>query len=407
MKHSKTSRLLAGATTAALAAGGVAATGTAAHAAAQPYFTYTNGWRVDLHERELADVNGDGNDDIVGFGDQGTYVAFGRDDRTFEAPELVLDDYGYNQGWRVDQHPRELADINGDGNADVVGFGTAGTYVSYGRSDGDLTAPALELRDFGTAQGWTTDEHLRVLGDVDGDGTADIVGFGNAGTYVSYGTALHSPTAPELKLGSFGADGGWDEDRYPRTLADVNGDGLQDIVGFGHAGTYVSYGQGDKTFTDPALKAQDFGWAQGWRVDQHPRKLADVNGDGYADVVGFGNAGTYVSYGQIDGALIHPELVVRNFGWDQGWRVDQHPRELAYANNDATADIVGFGNAGTYVAYGQPDETFTDAGLWLEEFGYDQGWRVGMYPRELADVNGDGRAEVVGFGYSQTLTEML
>ncbi|MFI7583387.1 FG-GAP-like repeat-containing protein [Kocuria sp. M1N1S27] len=124
MKHATTSRLVGG-----------AATGTAAHAAAQPYFTYTNGWRVGLHERALADVDGDGdgngngngNDDIVGFGNQGTYVALGRDDRTFGAPERELTSFGVQQGWQVGEHPRELADVNGDGRAEVVGFGYSNT----------------------------------------------------------------------------------------------------------------------------------------------------------------------------------------------------------------------------------------------------------------------------------------
>jgi hypothetical protein len=35
--------------------------------------------------------------------------------------------------------------------------------------------------------------------------------------------------------------------------------------------------------------------AGGWRIDRHPRLTADVNGDGRADIVGFGNAGVWVS----------------------------------------------------------------------------------------------------------------
>ena len=32
-----------------------------------------------------------------------------------------------------------------------------------------------------------------------------------------------------------------------------------------------------------------------WRVEQHPRMLGDVNGDGRADIVGFGNDGVVVA----------------------------------------------------------------------------------------------------------------
>jgi hypothetical protein len=32
-------------------------------------------------------------------------------------------------GWRVDQHPRCLADTTADGRADIVGFGYAGVWL--------------------------------------------------------------------------------------------------------------------------------------------------------------------------------------------------------------------------------------------------------------------------------------
>jgi hypothetical protein len=47
----------------------------------------------------------------------------------FTSTQFRLADFGYNAGWRVEQHPRTAADVNGDGRADVVGFGTAGVYT--------------------------------------------------------------------------------------------------------------------------------------------------------------------------------------------------------------------------------------------------------------------------------------
>jgi hypothetical protein len=52
-------------------------------------------------------------------------------DSTFEGPMLVITNFGYDAGgWRVEKHPRFLADTTGEGRADVVGFGDAGVYVS-------------------------------------------------------------------------------------------------------------------------------------------------------------------------------------------------------------------------------------------------------------------------------------
>lgn len=43
---------------------------------------------------------------------------------------LVVNNFGYSAGgWRVDLHPRVLADTTGDGRADIVGFGDAGAYA--------------------------------------------------------------------------------------------------------------------------------------------------------------------------------------------------------------------------------------------------------------------------------------
>ena len=104
--------------------------------------------------------------------------------------------------------------------------------------------------------------------------------------------------------------------------------------------------------SDPSqLVVDNFGFnAGGWRVDQHPRFLADTTGDGRADIVGFGNAGVYVSRAQADGTFGPVELLVTNFGYDAGgWRVPQHPRLLADTTGGGRQDIIGFGNDGVWL----------------------------------------------------------
>jgi hypothetical protein len=106
---------------------------------------YKQGWRVDRHPRLTADVTGDGRDDIVGFGDDGVWVAVSGS----PGVKLVLDGFCYNQGWRVGEHPRQLVDLTGDGKADIVGFGDAGVWVALGNGDGSFQSAAFVLADFG------------------------------------------------------------------------------------------------------------------------------------------------------------------------------------------------------------------------------------------------------------------
>jgi hypothetical protein len=206
-------------------------------------------------------------------------------------------------GWSSDDtYPREVADVNGDGMADIVGFGQSGVWVSLATGQGNFAQPTFELSAFGvTAGGWSSDDtYPRKVADVNGDGMADIVGFGNAGVYVSLATGGGSFAAPIFALSSFGAAGGWtSENLYPREVADVNADGRADIVGFGGTGIYVALANADGTFDLPTADLNAFGagpsagaWAS---EDQYPRLLADVNADGRTDIAGFGYNGVYVS----------------------------------------------------------------------------------------------------------------
>jgi len=128
---------------------------------------------------------------------------------------------------------------------------------------------------------------------------ADIVGFGIAGVTVALATGGGHFAAPSFVLGAFGAATfrrRWvSENQFPRAVGDVNGDRMADIIGFGNAGVTVALATGDGHFAAPSFVLDAFGAANfggGWASqDQFPRFVADVNEDGMADIVGFGNAG--------------------------------------------------------------------------------------------------------------------
>jgi hypothetical protein len=326
-----------------------------------------------------------------------------------QAPSKWNGSFGYNAGsWRVEKHPRVLADVNGDGREDVVGFANDGVYVALSTGTGfSYRQPWYNTpqKTFCYNGGWDVNKHPRAVADVNGDGKADIVGFGNDGVYVALSTgsgfSYRQPwyTSPQS---TFCYNGGWDVNKHPRTVADVNGDGKADIVGFGDDGVYVALSTGTGfSFRQPWYTSPQstFCYNGGWSVDKHPRTVADVNGDGKADIVGFGNDGVYVALSTGSGFSYRQAWYTSpqsTFCYNGGWYVSKHPRTVADVNADGKADIIGFGNDGVFVALsnGNGFDYRTQTSTY---FGYNDGWDVAFQPRRAGDVNGDGKADIVGF----------
>jgi Pro-kumamolisin, activation domain/FG-GAP-like repeat len=354
--------------------------------------------------RVLADLSVNGRSDIVGFGNAGVWTALSSGDGAFGAPAFVVANFGYDGGgWRVEKHPRFLADLTGNGRADIVGFGDAGVWTALSNGDGTFGAPAFVVANFGyDGGGWRVEKHPRFLADLTGKGRADIVGFGYAGVWTALSNGDGTFGAPAFVVANFGYDaGGWRVEKHPRFLADLTGNGRADIVGFGDAGVWTALSNGDGGFQPPAFVVANFGYdGGGWRVEKHPRFLADLTGNGRADIVGFGDAGVWTALSNGDGTFQPPKFVVANFGYDGGgWRVEKHPRFLADLTGNGRADIVGFGDAGVWTALSNGDGTFQPPQFVVANFGYNAGgWRVDKHPRFLADLRGNGRADIVGFG---------
>lgn len=321
-------------------------------------FGYKQGWTSDFfYHRELADVNGDGLPDIVGFGQAGVYVSRGNGDGAFGgtsfAGRMFAPDAG---GWTSQiRYPRHVADVNGDGRADIVGFADDGVYVALGTGTGSFGPVGFRAAAFGVQQGWLSDGSFpRMLADVNGDGRADIVGFGQDDVYVALGRADGGFTTAVASHVGFTRNTGWtNQDAYTRQLADVNGDGKADIVGFADDGVYVSLATGDGRFGDMAFAFSGFGRNSGWiSDDRYHRELADVNGDGKVGIVGFGEDRILVALGNGNGTfqplLGEAQILAPGAG---GWTSQiQYPRHLADLNHDGAADLVGFGDAGVYTA---------------------------------------------------------
>jgi hypothetical protein len=214
----------------------------------------------------------------------------------FSRTTLALGQFGASNaagGWGSNNvFPRELADVNGDGMADIVGVGNAGVTVALATGAGNFGPSSLRSGEFGvlnSAGGWSSNDLFpRLMADVNGDHMADIVGFGNAGVIVALATGSGGFGPSSLRSSEFGASnsaGGWNSNNiYHREMGDVNGDGLADVVGFGIAGVSVALSVGAGNFGSAQLLSTEFGSSNasgGWiSQDLFPRAVADVDGDG-------------------------------------------------------------------------------------------------------------------------------
>jgi len=215
----------------------------------------------------LADVNGDGKLDLVtaNFNANTVSIRLGNGDGTFAAPTSLS--IGAGAG------PADVAigDVNGDGRLDLVvaDYTIGKVSVFLGNGAGGFTAATGSPLTVGTNPGSV------VLADINGDGQLDIV-TANAGSNnvtVLLGDGAGGFTAATGSPFSMGSA------PYSVVAADVNGDGLPDLITANNGGNNVS--------VRLANGSGGFNAATSVPVGTGPYTVAvgDVDGDGKIDIV--------------------------------------------------------------------------------------------------------------------------
>jgi subtilisin family serine protease len=324
-----------------------------------------------------------------------------------------------------------LLDYSGDGRADLVAVTTSGQVKSYTAQSspaGTFAAPQV------VASGMTPTRHRVVPGyqfavekpivkrqgctpacrwaglgrdsDVDGDRRGDLTTLHTSGSaYVFAGDpgSGFSVGAPGVSFGgtmdSATQDGSGD---YVVDTADVNGDGRSDLVAVkATGGVQVRLGAKDRTFGSVISSLTGVKPVMtGGKLE--PVGVADVTGDGRADLVGMENVFGYPAHvlyrGQADGTFnssaVTSQFSAANSALSDG--TGDYYVDVADVSGDGRADLVAIADNGTVRTFkGQTSNGFANAvtasGIALDNV---MGDGAGYEPVGLGDVNGDGHADL-------------
>ncbi len=343
----------------------------------------------------------------------------------------------------LDAETVRIADVDGDGRADLCGealgtstFVCAPSFEHYGLATASAAAnatpehrphamfrdPRAWTRTLGAEIGASRDRHAVHLADIDGDGRADLcvraatgISCALATETSGFGTfepwsALRPGTGDEVA--EFSDDEGWGSgDAYFKSVrfADVDGDGKADVCGRSPAGVVCARSLGTH-FDHARLWLADMSDARGWLPSHYgtTMQLADVNGDGRADVCARSREGlvcglsTGAAFARITRWSAGRDFAdIDSAPWSPGWASSPSffsTLRLGDLNGDGRADVCARTKVGIVCAL-STGHGFTAATMWLSGAMTDaQGF--GASPRsesiQLADINGDGRADICG-----------
>ena len=244
-------------------------------------FTQETRFPVDLNDIQTAvstDFDRDGVPDILAAGWQGLRLLLGQGDGTLAASESLIS---------TSLHAVAMADVNGDGREDILGVAENALFTFLVDKDGHLSSTTTSRPNrYGIADITTAD--------LNADGATDVLitqfdsysGGGRVEIYLGNGDGTFSGAAEQQAI-SVG------ENPVASTVSDVNGDGRLDIVvasqglmsynesaDISPGGSYsVILGRGEGRF-EPAIV-----YYLGDGNDFRDLTVRDLNDDGYQDLL--------------------------------------------------------------------------------------------------------------------------
>ena len=280
-------------------------------------------------------------------------------------------------------------DFNGDGIADIaMGPDANGNwYVMLGNGTGFSDKGTWIT---GTDAEWVAGaDGIRVM-DVNGDGLADIeMGpDANGNWYVLLSTGHSFVDGGAWATGKYA---NWTSARARIYPIDVNGDGLEDLLlgpdGTGNWYVLESTGSG---FTDMGVWATAYA---NWVSQSSRTYIADVNGDGLQDVVlGPDESGNWYVLRSTGTGFVNDGAWIT--GADAEWYGGTDGIRPMDVNGDGLQDIeMGPDANGNWYVLLSTGKSFVDAGAWAT--GKYVGYVGGRNRIYATDTNGDGLQDLI------------
>ncbi len=215
-----------------------------------------------------------------------------------------------------------------------------------------------------------------VVADVNGDGIPDLVAGNANGIYVTFGNGDGTFRPGPTSTISFQPSG--------IHVLDLNHDGAIDLLMTGGPDVpgccvAISYGNGDGTF-ETAIS-----FSAGENAEIETSAVGDFNGDGITDIVTLGSAGIYMFLGNLSGGFNAPVLTPVADVPDSAFQV-----LAADFNHDGVPDVVVSTTEGVSVFFG------TGTGAFMNPVITVAGFKVGVFTSiAVADLKGDGNPDLV------------
>jgi hypothetical protein len=328
---------------------------------------------------KIADLNHDGVPDLIASASNGLTVLLGKGNLQFG--DATRYNFGVSSSFLYNQHLVDFADMDGDGDIDIITTGTDAVYIIDGRSDGTFEL----VRNSATAIPHTSFNSL----DVNGDGRTDLISFSTPDLYLWQNKgdgALPSPQ--KLDLGSLSFDA---SNSAPAAISgDFDGDGKKDFIATAtpdkmNYASHLLRGHGDGSFTPLKLDGTIANGGYQWSGTI----VYDLNGDGRDDLIRTDQNFIYARMAQADGTFA-PQI--RSALTAQYISSTTAPFAIADFDHDGKSDaVVVFQDM--FIHRGNGDGSFGAASAPIA-IAYDSVSYKFLRDLEVADFDGDDNPDI-------------